>query len=182
MLSEDVPTFKYRDGRDLSGYVDGTENPVDELAVDAAIARGRGAGHDGGSFVAAQKWVHDLDTLTAMTPGARDNLVGRRLSDNEELPDAPASAHVKRTAQEDFDPPAFMVRRSMPWGDTRLHGIYFVAYGESLDRYERALRRMAGLDDGITDGLLRFSRAKTGGYYFCPPVRAGKLDLSVVGL
>jgi porphyrinogen peroxidase len=182
VLREDVATFKYKEGRDLSGYVDGTENPVDERAAEAAIARGRGEGHDGGSFVAAQTWVHDLDALASMPERARDNLVGRRISDNQEIADAPASAHVKRTAQESFEPPAFMVRRSMPFGDARVHGLYFVAYGESLDRYERALRRMAGQDDGITDGLLRFSRAKTGGYYFCPPVRAGKLDLSTLGL
>ncbi len=182
VVREDVGTFMYKTGHDLSGYEDGTENPKGDLAVDAAILRGAGAGLDGGSFVAAQTWVHDLAAFAKLPDGDRDNTFGRRILDNEEIEEAPASAHVKRAAQEDFDPPAFMVRRSMPWGDTQLHGIYFVAYGETLDRYERVLRRMAGLDDGITDGLLRFSRAKTGGYYFCPPVRGAALDLSSLGL
>ena len=65
----------------------------------------------------------------------------------------------KRSAQESFDPEAFMVRRSMPFRDRNEHGLYFVAYGESLDRFERVLRRMAGLEDGIVDALLTFSRA-----------------------
>ncbi len=181
LLEERVALFKHRDGRDLSGYEDGTENPKGDEASRAALVAGRGPGIDGGSFVAVQKWVHDLDRLAAIAPEARDALVGRRLSDNEELGEAPPQAHVKRSAQESFAPPAFMVRRSMPWVAPEGAGLFFVAYGESLDRFERVLRRMVGLEDGVTDGLFRFSRAVSGGYYFCPPMRDGRLDLSALG-
>ncbi len=181
-LREEVSCFKYRDGRDLSGFIDGTENPKGQLAVEAAIVRGAGPGLDGSSFVAVQRFVHDLSRLTALAPDARDAVIGRRLSTNEEMEDAPPSAHVKRTAQESFEPPAFMLRRSMPWGSSTEHGFYFVAYGESLDRFERSLRRMAGLDDGIVDALLVFTRAVTGGYYWCPPVVGGRLDWTALGL
>jgi putative iron-dependent peroxidase len=108
--------------------------------------------------------------------------VGRSRRTNEELADAPPSAHVKRTAQESFDPPAFMLRRSMPYGTVHEHGLYFVAFGATLDAFERALRRMAGLDDGIVDGLLGFSHAVSGGYYWCPPLGDdGRLDLRALG-
>lgn len=179
---EEVDGFAYRGGRDLSGFEDGTENPRGAAAVAAALVRGRGAGLDGGSFVAVQRWIHDLAALASMLPLARDHVVGRNQRSNRELGDAPPSAHVKRTAQESFDPPAFIVRRSMPWGGVAEHGLYFVAYGESLDRFERQLRRMAGLDDGIVDGLASFSRAVTGGYYFCPPLHRGRLDLRALDL
>jgi putative iron-dependent peroxidase len=181
--NEEVACFRYREGRDLSGYVDGTENPTAERAVAAALVTGAGPGLDGSTFVAAQRYVHELDRLARLAPDARDAVIGRRLSDNAELPDAPAAAHVKRTAQESFDPPAFVVRRSMPWGATERHGLYFVAFGESLDRFERILRRMAGQEDGIVDALLGFTRAETGGYYWCPPVdAAGRLDLRALRL
>ncbi|HEX8793124.1 MAG TPA: Dyp-type peroxidase [Polyangiaceae bacterium] len=181
VVRDEVPCFRYRDYRDLSGYEDGTENPKDERAVEAAIVRGAGPGLDGSTFVAAQRWVHALDQLAKLAPQARDRVIGRSLATNEELEDAPASAHVKRAAQESYDPAAFMVRRSMPWGGVDQHGLYFVAYGESLDRYERVLRRMSGAEDGIVDGLLSFSRAVSGGYYWCPPVDArGRLDLSAL--
>ena len=85
---------------------------------------------------------------------------------------------MKRTAQESFEPPAFMLRRSMPWSGADRHGLLFVAYGADLDRYERVLRRMVGLEDGVADALFRFSRPVTGGYYWCPPVKASRLDLS----
>ncbi len=104
--------FTYRGGRDLSGFVDGTANPVGDEATAAAVIAGRGAGLDGGSFVAVQRWEHDLAALHSMPEAARDHVIGRRLSDDEELADAPVSAHVKRTAQEEFDPAAFVVRRA----------------------------------------------------------------------
>jgi putative iron-dependent peroxidase len=181
VVREEVPAFRYSGGRDLSGYEDGTENPRAEAAIDAAIVSGAGAGLDGSSFVAVQKWVHDLDAFGRLAQKARDCAIGRRLSDNEEIEDAPASAHVKRAAQESFDPPAFMVRRSMAWGGVSEHGLYFVAYGRSFDAFERVLSRMAGRDDGIVDGLLTFSHAVSGGYYWCPPLRGGALDLSALG-
>lgn len=181
-LEDEIDAFTYRGGRDLSGFVDGTANPSGDDAAAAAIIAGRGAGLDGGSFVAVQRWVHDLAAIRSMSEAARDHVVGRRLSDDEELDDAPASAHVKRTEQESFDPQAFVVRRSMPWGDAREHGLVFIAYGESLDRFTRLARRMVGRDDGIVDALFSFSRAVSGSMYFCPPIVDGRLDLRALGL
>jgi putative iron-dependent peroxidase len=179
-LDEEVAAFQFRGGRDLSGYEDGTENPKGDLAAETAIVSGGAPGLVGSSFVAVQRYVHDLERFRSFSQTERDHVVGRHHGTNEELADAPASAHVKRAAQESYDPPAFMVRRSMPWGDSREHGLYFVAYGKSLDPFERVLRRMAGLEDGITDGLFKFTRAVSGGYYWCPPVRGGKLDLGAL--
>jgi len=179
-LLEEVNTFRYRGGRDLTGYEDGTENPKDDAAVEAAIiADGELAG---GSFVAVQRYVHDLDRFGKFEAAARDAIIGRRFEDNEEIPDAVASAHVKRSAQESFDPPAFMVRRSMPWGTVSEHGLYFVAFVDELDKFERVLQRMAGLEDGVVDGLLSFTRAVSGGYYFCPPMKGKELDLRALGV
>ena len=75
-----------------------------------------------------------------------------------------------------------MMRRSMPWATTWGQGLEFIAYGRTLDAYERMMRRMTGLDDGLVDALFSFSRPVTGGYYWCPPVRSGKLDLGFLGL
>jgi putative iron-dependent peroxidase len=181
-VEEEVAAFRYREGRDLSGYLDGTANPAGAAALAAAFVAGRGPGQDGGSFVAVQKWVHDLERFGRLSAGERDGIVGRRISDNEEIADAPPHAHVKRSEQESFDPPAFMLRRSMPWGGATERGLYFVAFGESLDRFEQVLERMLGKGDGVVDGLFRFSRPLSGGYYFCPPTSAGRLDWSAVGL
>lgn len=182
-LERTLDAFVHAGGKDLSGFEDGTENPQGAAAAQAALVQGQGPGLDGASFVAVQQWLHDLDAFDAMDTPTQDYRIGRRRSDNEELDDAPASAHVKRTAQEDFDPPAFVLRRSMPWvRDTRA-GLVFVAFGQSLDAFEAQLRRMLGLQDGITDGLFGFSQALTGAYFWCPPCRSGGgLDLRALGL
>jgi putative iron-dependent peroxidase len=177
-----VDGFTYGEGRDLSGYIDGTENPEGAAASAAAIVTGHGAGLDGSSFVAAQQWRHDLDYFETLPQSERDNIIGRRLSDNEELDDAPLSAHVKRTAQESFEPEAFILRRSMPWAGDGGEGLMFVAFGRTLDAFEVQLRRMTGQDDGIVDGLFRFSRAISGSYFWCPPLVDGRLDLSAIGI
>ena len=165
-----VDAFLFRDSRDLTGYEDGTENPQGDDAVSAGILSGTGTDLDGSSFVAVQQWIHDLDAFESLPQAHRDQIIGRRLSDNEELDDAPPSAHVKRTEQESFDPEAFVVRRSLPWTDGPEQGLMFVAFGRTFDAFEAQLSRMIGLDDGIVDGLFRFTRPITGGYYWCPPV------------
>ncbi len=117
-----VDAFLYGEDRDLSGYKDGTENPKGDAALEAALVSGRGAGLDGGSFVAVQQWLHDFDRMQAIPGEEMDNIIGRRKSDDEELEDAPAYAHVKRTEQESFEPAAFLLRRGAPWSDEHRAG------------------------------------------------------------
>jgi putative iron-dependent peroxidase len=169
VLRPQVEAFKYKTGLDLTGYEDGTENPVGMAALTAAIAKDQRAGLDCGSFVALQQWLHDMPAFEAMSGQAQDHAIGRRKSDNAELEDAPESAHVKPTAQ----PEAFMLRRSMPWASGRQAGFMFSALGCSVDAFEAQLKRMVGAEDGIVDGLFQFTRPLTGSYFWCPPLLDG---------
>lgn len=169
-------------GHDLTGFEDGTENPTGEKAEEAAFASGLGEGLDGSSYVAVQQWVHDLDAFEKLGDQERDHHFGRRLSDNEEIEDAPESAHVKRTAQESFEPEAFLLRRSMPWMVSMQAGLMFVAFGRSHQAFEQQMRRMAGHDDGIVDAMFSISKPVNGAYFWCPPMREGRLDLRRLGL
>ena len=163
-------------GRDLTGFEDGTENPEGAEAVAAALQQ------DGSSFVAVQQWVHNLDAFDALGTDGQNKAMGRRMSDNEELDDAPISAHVKRTAQESFSPEAFVLRRSMPWAVGHQCGLFFVAFGATLDAFEAQMRRMAGQEDGVVDATFSYSKPVSGAYLWCPPVLQGKLDLRQLGL
>ena len=175
-----IDAFRHLDGRDLTGYEDGTENPTGDDAVAAAVVSAAGEGLAGSSFVAVQQGVHDLDRFESFGPAEQDEVIGRRRSDNEEMEDAPEAAHVKRTEQEAFDPPAYLVRRSMAWADAAREGLVFVSFSASLDPFETLMRRMTGADDGIADHLFRFTRPVTGAYFWCPPVREGRLDLRAI--
>lgn len=170
-----VNGFKYRvdleTGHDLSGYEDGTENPTGSAALQAAFAA------DGSSFLSLQIWEHDLAMFETRPQDRRDATIGRRQSDNEELEDAPQSAHVKRATQESFTPEAFILRRSMPWSEGGREGLVFAAFAHSLTPFATILTRMAGLEDGIPDALFTFTRPVTGANYWCPPLKDGHLSL-----
>lgn len=177
-----IDAFQYQDSLDLSGYKDGIENPQGDEAIAAAFVHGQGRGRDGSSFVAVQQWRHDLDRLEAMSEAEQNDTIGRRKSDNEELDDAPESAHVHRTAQESFDPEAFVLRRSMPWASADEEGLVFIAFGKSFGAFEALLHRMVGDEDGTVDALFRFATPLTGSFLWCPPLLDGELDLTEIGL
>lgn len=172
--------------RDLSGFVDGTENPKDAEAINAAVASNMGPGLDGGSYLVVQKWLHDfaaLDAIAAEGTAAIDAVMGRDRASDEELEDKPAASHVARTDQESFGRPAKIIRRNMPWANDDLEGgTLFMGFGRSFDAFELQWQRMLGLEDGITDALFRFTRPLTGAYYWCPPMANGKLDLRALGM
>lgn len=177
-----IDSFQFNHNQDLSGYEDGTENPQGDDALHAAIVQGRGPGLDGSSFVAVQQWLHDFERFDAMDGQQQDDIIGRHAADNEEFDEAPESAHVKRTAQEGFEPEAFMLRRSMPWADGMRGGLVFVAFGHSFDAFATVMQHMIGQDDGVSDGLFGFTRPLTGAYFWCPAMRDGDLDLSPLGM
>jgi putative iron-dependent peroxidase len=168
--------FRHRDGRDLTGFRDGTENPVGDAAIDTALVRE--APFAGGGFALVQRFVHRHAAFGQLPVSEQSLVMGRERESDEEIETAPLTAHVKRTAQEDYTPAAFMWRRSMPWGTPLRHGLQFIAFMADLDRADRMLRKMAGLEDGITDALLDYTVAETGAYYFCPPMQEGVLDLA----
>ena len=156
------------------------KTPEGDDAINAAIVKNKTIGLNGSSFVAVQKWLHDLDQFQAMDQQKQDHTIGRQLSDNEELENAPESAHVKRTAQEESNPEAFILRRSMPWVQDQQAGLQFVAFGHSFNAFEALLNKMMGHDDGIVDALFNFTQPLNGYYYWCPPINNNQLDLSFI--
>lgn len=179
-LNEITDAFRYAEGRDITGYIDGTENPQDEDAVAAAIVSTGNAELDGSSFVVVQRWLHDLDQFESFDRDHQDDIIGRHRDNNEEFDEAPESAHVKRSAQESFEPEAFMLRRSMPWSHSLNSGLIFVAFASSFYSFETQLNRMIGKEDGIIDGLFEFTRPRNGAYFWCPPVADGRLSLAAL--
>jgi len=178
-----LDAFKHGSGRDLTGYEDGTENPQPDELPGVVGVTGQGGGMEGSSFAAIQQWEHDFATFESFPHEVQDNAIGRRRGDNEELEDAPESAHVKRTAQESFDPEAFMLRRSLPWAEGNRGGLNFVCFCNTFHAFEAQMNRMAGgEEDGIADALFTFSRVLNGAYYWCPGMKDGKLNLALLGL
>ena len=75
---DEVHGFRYFDARDLLGFVDGTENPVGQEAVDAVLIGTEDAEFAGGSYVIVQKYLHDLAAWNSLSTEAQERMfVGR---------------------------------------------------------------------------------------------------------
>lgn len=166
---EEVMGYKHLGGRDLTGFVDGTENPEgDERAEVALVAEGPFAG---GSFVSLQRYVHDLSRWEAMPVAEQEGCIGRTKQDDEEMDDdvKPPTAHIARVVIEDDGKELEVVRHSLPWGGTSENGLYFLAYCADPAPFRRMLESMVLRDgDGHCDRLLDFTRAVTGAAFFTP--------------
>lgn len=168
-----LPSFVYKDSRDLTGFVDGTANPPMEEAGDAALVP-PGRPGEGGSFAIAQKWVHDLGAFHALSLEEQEDVFGRTKPDSVEMDDdtKPANAHIARVEIDIDGEEAQIYRRSTPYGTLDEHGLYFLAFSSELRRFEIMLHNMFGLGDGPRDRLTDFSTPVSGSYFFAPSVGA----------
>lgn len=172
-IVDEVHGFKYFDDRDLLGFVDGTENPVDEEAQRAALIGEEDAPFAGGSYVIVQKYLHDLKRWNDVPVEQQENIIGRhKLSDIEQDDAAKAPyAHNVLTSIEENGEPLQIVRDNMPFGEFGKgeFGTYFIGYARSPHRIEQMLENMfVGKPPGNYDRLLDFSRAVTGVLFFVP--------------
>jgi len=170
---DEVHGFQYFDDRDLIGFVDGTENPTDQLAVDAAIIGEEDAGFAGGSYVIVQKYLHDMPAWNALSTEAQEHIIGRTKLSDIELDDGvkPTSAHNALTIIEENGKEIKILRDNMPFGDVARgeFGTYFIGYARSPRPIEQMLQNMfVGRPPGNYDRLLDFSRAVTGNLFFVP--------------
>jgi porphyrinogen peroxidase len=171
--ADEVHGFNYFDDRDLIGFVDGTENPVDRAALDATIIGEEDAAFAGGSYVVVQKYLHDLNGWNALPVEEQENIIGRKKLSDIELADAvkPTSAHNALTTIIENGEQLEIVRDNMPFGDVGRgeFGTYFIGYARSPRRIEQMLENMfVGRPPGNYDRLLDFSRAVTGTLFFVP--------------
>ena len=170
-LAEDTPGFVYRDGRDLTGFIDGTENPSQADAPAVAIrAEGPGAG---GSFVLVQRWRHDLTHFHQLPLADQEATIGRTKADSVELAELPKTSHVARMVVKTADGELKIWRRSVPWGKAAVNGLQFVGFSADPQRLIVMLERMYGATaDRVYDRMLDFSKPETGALYFVPSLEA----------
>jgi len=171
--ADEVHGFSYFDARDLLGFVDGTENPAEQAAVDATIIGEEDAAFAGGSYVIVQKYLHDLNGWNTLPTENQEKIIGRTKLSNIELDDTvkPTSAHNALTTIVEDGEQLEILRDNMPFGDAGKgeFGTYFIGYARSPHRIEQMLVNMfVGRPPGNYDRLLDFSRAVTGTLFFVP--------------
>lgn len=173
VLAQEQPCFVYHDSRDLTGFIDGTENPPIEDAHEIATVPD---GHPGagGAHVLAMRWRHDLAAFEALDTDAQQAIIGRTKPDSVELDPNPPTSHVSRVVvEDDAGEELELWRRSAPWGTVTEHGLYFVAFSTEPGRFHRILDRMFGTSgDGLHDRLTDFSTPLSAALYFAPSLES----------
>ena len=167
-LAEETSSWAYRHDRDLTGFIDGSENPtLLDAPADALVPEGvPGAA---GSVLLLQKWKHRTAQWEALPTHQQELIMGRTKLDSIELENKPADSHVASTDQDKF---GNIFRRNMPYGDVDDHGTVFVGFSAEQQRLSKMLDSMAGLITGTRDALTRFTQPLTGSYYFVPSVES----------
>ncbi len=172
-VEDEVHGFRYFDTRDLLGFVDGTENPTGQAAVDAVLIGDEGLAFAGSSYVIVQKYLHDLAGWNALSTEAQERIIGRTKLSDIELDDSvkPTSAHNALTTIVKDGQEVQILRDNMPFGRVgeAEFGTYFIGYSRSPGTIEEMLENMfIGRPAGNYDRLLDFSRAVTGNLFFVP--------------
>ncbi|HEY2526833.1 MAG TPA: Dyp-type peroxidase [Xanthobacteraceae bacterium] len=170
---DEVHGFRYFDDRDLLGFVDGTENPRGQAVIEAAIIGEEDPAFAGGSYVIAQKYLHDMDAWNALSTEAQERIIGRtKLSDIElDASIKPTSAHNALTTITENGREFKILRDNMPFGNAAAgeFGTYFIGYCRTPRVTEQMIENMfIGRPPGNYDRLLDFSRAVTGTLFFVP--------------
>ncbi|OZI54096.1 peroxidase [Bordetella genomosp. 4] len=170
---DEVQGFRYFDMRSMVGFVDGTENPEGQDAVDFALIGDEDPEFANGSYVLVQKYLHDMAGWNALPVETQERIIGRTKLSDIELDDSvkPSSSHSSLTTLTENGEEVKILRENMPFGRPGAgeFGTYFIGYAKSPAPIEQMLENMiVGRPAGNYDRLLDFSRAVTGGLFFVP--------------
>jgi putative iron-dependent peroxidase len=163
-IAEETSSWPYHHDLDLTGFIDGTENPTLLDAPEVALIPDGNPGA-GSTILLLQKWIHDAAAWEALPVEKQELVMGRRKVDSVELEDKPDDSHVASTDQDRFGE---IFRRNMPFGTVTEHGTMFVGFSADQQRLVAMLESMAGLTSGAPDALTAYTRPVTGAYYVVP--------------
>jgi putative iron-dependent peroxidase len=178
-VARETMTFIYGNSLDMSGFIDGTGNPVPDRDIEVAIVPDGQPGA-GGTHVLAQRWVHDLEAFHALSIEDQEKVFGRRKTDSERLKEQPPTSHLSsvelregKTADDTKPKRNEISRRSTPYAfHDGTVGLYFLAFCKDQAPFRERLQAMYGLDGSPRDRLTDFSNPASGSFYFAPSVES----------
>ncbi|MDA9912898.1 Dyp-type peroxidase [Candidatus Nanopelagicales bacterium] len=175
VLERQLSAFIGRDNRDPSGFIDGTENPALDEALEISVVPDSVPGA-GGIPIFVQKWIHRMTAFEALPVAEQERVFGRTKEESVQLPPAqmPATSHVSRNTILDADGEEMHIyRRNTPYAQMDEIGSLFIGCAADPGRIDLMLERMFGATaDGLIDNFTKYSDAVSGSYYFAPSMNA----------
>lgn len=173
-LIEQIKGFRYLDGRDLTGFVDGTENPKGFHKFDVAVVGDQDPDFVGGSYIHVQRYRHNMQKWNQLFEYQQEQVIGRTKKDDVEFDNEVKAdfAHTKRTNLKDEHGKSLeILRQSMPYGNMKVQGLYFVSCAKSPVPFTKMLESMIFADKhGNYDKLLDYTSPETGCAFFAPSI------------
>ncbi len=163
-LVDETVGWPYHHDLDLTGFIDGTENPTLVDATEVALIPPGEAG-EGGSILLLQRWEHDAIGWEGLSTERQESIIGRRKADSAELDPVPPTSHVGRTDQDRFGK---IFRRNIAYGTLLRHGTIFVGFCSEQQILRAMLESMVGAGGEDPDRLTTVTRALSGAYYVVP--------------
>ncbi|GGI87306.1 Dyp-type peroxidase [Shewanella gelidii] len=171
-LQDEERGFRFMDNRDLTGFVDGTENPKGRNRQQVALVGDDDEAFRGGSYVHVQKFAHNLSKWHRLPVKSQEDIIGRTKQDNIEYAsaDKPLTSHIKRVNLKDEQGQSMeILRQSMPYGSVKEQGLMFVSTCHTPVNFTKMLESMVkGDGHGHHDHLMDYTRALTGSSFFAP--------------
>lgn len=162
--------FRYFEGRAIIGFIDGTEAPVDQEAIDSALIGDEDPEFINGSYLFAQKWIHDMPVWENMTTEEQEKGIGRNKFNDLELEDDEKYENAHNVSSQYFEDgeEKKIIRMNVPFTDTHTGeiGTYFMGYSGA---WHVTLGMMQNMIDNV-DFLLTFSKVISGQLYFIPSI------------
>jgi putative iron-dependent peroxidase len=168
-VGEETSSWSYHHDLDLTGFIDGTENPTLVEALQDVAVQDDGSPGAGASVLLLQKWQHDATEWESLGVERQEQVIGRTKADSVELDPRPDDSHVARTDQDTFGK---ILRRNMAYGTVTDHGTMFVGFAAAREPLQAMLESMAGLKTGARDALTRYTKPVTGAYYVIPSIES----------
>lgn len=176
-VARETLAWVYKNSLDLTGYIDGTGNPAPNDQKDRAIIADGQKGA-GGSFLIAQRWVHDLAFFKGLSPEGQDNTFGRTKKDSTRLEVQVPTSHLShvelrdgKTGDATKAKRGEMVRRSTPYA---LHdgtvGLYFLGFCKTQAPLRERMEAMYGMNGQVPDAITDYSTPASGSFYFAPSI------------
>ncbi|MCL1141260.1 Dyp-type peroxidase [Shewanella gaetbuli] len=171
-LVDEERGFRFMDSRDLTGFVDGTENPKGRNRQQVALVGEEDTEFKSGSYIHVQKYAHNLNKWQRLPVKKQEDIIGRTKQDDIEYAseDKPLTSHIKRVNLKDDDGNSMeILRQSMPYGSVKEQGLMFISSCKTPVHFEKMLHSMIyGDGHGNHDHLMQFTKALTGSSFFAP--------------
>ena len=171
-LVDEERGFQFMDTRDLTGFVDGTENPKGRHRQEVALVGDEDRPFRSGSYVHVQKYAHNLSKWHRLPLKKQEDIFGRTKIDNIEYAseEKALTSHTKRVNLKDSDGKSMeILRQSMPYGSMKEQGLMFISNCRNSVHFEKMLHSMIHGDrEGHHDHLMHFTQALTGSAFFAP--------------